>query len=62
VPSKTLGFSMLAKAVLIKGLSHFWIVGNLAKCTSNLIQEIESNSIPREIFMNIFDVAEYVNM
>jgi alpha-D-ribose 1-methylphosphonate 5-triphosphate diphosphatase PhnM len=62
VPSKTLGFSMLAKPVLVKGLSHFWIVGNLAKLMSNLIQEIESNSIPESIFMTIFDLAEYSNM
>jgi hypothetical protein len=62
VPSKTLGFSMLAKPVLVKGLSHFWIVGNLAKLMSNLIQKIESNSILEAIFMNIFDLKEYANM
>jgi hypothetical protein len=53
---------MLAKPVLVKGLSRFWIVGNLAKLTSNLIQEIESNSISEAKFMNIFDLVEYANM
>jgi proteasome assembly chaperone (PAC2) family protein len=36
---------MLAKPVLVKGLSRFWIVGNLGKLTSNLIQEIKSTII-----------------
>jgi hypothetical protein len=62
VPSKTSGFSMLAKSVLVKDLAHFWIVGNLAKLTSNIIQEIESKSIPEAIFMTIFDLAKYANM
>jgi hypothetical protein len=53
---------MLAKPVLVKALSHFWIVGNLAKLMSNLIQKIESNSILEAIFMNIFDLKEYANM
>jgi hypothetical protein len=53
---------MLAKPVLVKGLSHFWIVGNLANLTSNLIQETESKITLEAIFMTIFDLAEYVNM
>jgi proteasome assembly chaperone (PAC2) family protein len=36
---------MLAKPVLVKGLSRFWIVGNLGKLTSNLIQKIKSTNI-----------------
>jgi hypothetical protein len=62
VPSKTLGFSMLAEPVLVKGLSHFWIVGNLAKLMSNLIHKIESNNILVKIFMNMCDLTEYVDM
>jgi hypothetical protein len=61
VPSKTLGFSMLAKPVLVKGLSHFWIVGNLAKLMSNLIHKIESNNILVKIFMNMCDLTEYAD-
>jgi hypothetical protein len=61
VPSKTLGFSMLAKPILEKGLSRFWIVGNLANLTSNLIQK-ESNNKLVTIFMNMCDLTEYANM
>jgi hypothetical protein len=53
---------MLAKPVLVKGLSRFWIVGNLANLMSNLIQEIESKNIAEAIFMTIYDLAEYANM
>jgi proteasome assembly chaperone (PAC2) family protein len=53
---------MLAKPVLVKGLSRFWIVGNLANLTSNLIQEIKSRNILEAIFMTIFDLADYANM
>jgi hypothetical protein len=53
---------MLAKPVLVKGLSRFWIVGNLANLTSNLIQEIEIKNIAEAIFMTLFDLAEYANM
>jgi hypothetical protein len=53
---------MLAKPVLVKGLSRFWIVGNLANLTSNLIQEIEIKNIAEAIFMTIYDLAEYANM
>jgi hypothetical protein len=53
---------MLAKPVLIKGLSRFWIVGNLADLTSNLIQEIEIKNIAEAIFMTIYDLVEYANM
>jgi hypothetical protein len=62
VPSKTLGFSMLAKPILVNGLSRFWIVGILAKLTSNLIQKIESNNILVTIFMNMCDLTEYASM
>jgi hypothetical protein len=48
---------MIAKPVLVKGLSHFWIVGNLANLTSNLIQEIEIMNIPEAKFMTRFDIA-----
>jgi hypothetical protein len=48
---------MLAKPVLVKGLSRFWIVGNLANLTSNLIQEIKSRNIPKAKFMTKFDLA-----
>jgi proteasome assembly chaperone (PAC2) family protein len=53
---------MLAKPVLVKGLSRFWIVGNLANLTSNLIQEIKSKNILEAIFMTIFDLVGYENM
>jgi hypothetical protein len=54
-------------SVLVIFQSHQWLitldsVGNLAKLTSNLIQEIENNSISEANFMNIFDLAEYANM
>jgi hypothetical protein len=48
---------MLAKPVLVKGLSRFWIVGNLANLTSNLIQEIKSRNILEAKFMTKFDLA-----
>jgi hypothetical protein len=38
------------------------VVGNLDKLTGNLMQEIESKSIPEAIFMNIFDLTKYANM
>jgi proteasome assembly chaperone (PAC2) family protein len=53
---------MLAKPVLVNGLSRFWIVGKLANSTNNLIQEIESINIPEAIFITIFELAEYANM
>jgi proteasome assembly chaperone (PAC2) family protein len=53
---------MLAKPVLVNGLSRFWIVGKLANLTNNLIQEIESINIPEAIFITIFELAEYANM
>jgi hypothetical protein len=53
---------MLAKPVLVKGLSRFWIVGNLANLTSNLIQEIVNTSISEPIFMAIFVLPECVNL
>jgi hypothetical protein len=34
---------MLAKPVLVKGLSRFWNVGILANLTSNLIQKKSRN-------------------
>jgi hypothetical protein len=53
---------MLAKPVLVKGLSRFWIVGNLANLMSNLIQEIVNTSISKITFMTVFDLPESVNM
>jgi hypothetical protein len=53
---------MLANPVLVKGLSYFWIVGNLANLTSNLIQEIVNTSISEAIFMTIFVLPKCVNM
>jgi hypothetical protein len=53
---------MLAKPVLVKGLSRFWIVVNLAKLTCNLIQKNESNNKLVTIFMNMCDLTEYANM
>jgi hypothetical protein len=53
---------MLTRPVHVKGLSHFWIVGNLANLMSNLIQEIEKTNITEAIFMTIFDLQEYENM
>jgi hypothetical protein len=47
---------MLAKPVLVKGLSHFWIVGNLGNLTSTLIQKIKSTNITEARFMTKFDL------
>jgi hypothetical protein len=44
---------MLAKPVLVKGLSRFWIDGNLGKLMSNLIQKNKSTNITEAIFMTI---------
>jgi hypothetical protein len=43
VLSKTFGFSILAKPTTKKCLSDFWIVRNLGKFSTNLIQKIINN-------------------
>jgi len=45
VPSNKFGFSIIAKPTDENLLSHFWIIRDLGKFSSNLIQKYHDNNI-----------------